>query len=84
MNRSTFNCSLCQAKNLERKGLLEHVNKNHKSRPGVCPICVAQPYGDPSYVSQNLVSHMKQRHQFDIDTYTDYDLDDDVILQQVL
>jgi Drought induced 19 protein (Di19), zinc-binding len=69
---------------MERKGLLEHVGKKHKSKAGVCPICVSQPYGDPNYVSQNLFSHMNQRHQYDLDTYTDYDLDDDAILQQVL
>jgi hypothetical protein len=27
---------------------------------------------------------MDQRHQYDIDTVTNYDLDDDAILQQVL
>lgn len=65
---------------MERKGLLEHVNKMHKGRPGVCPICVVQAYGDPNYVSPNLSSHMKARHQYDLDTYTDYDMDDDAIL----
>jgi hypothetical protein len=62
---------------MERKGMLEHVSKFHKKKPGVCPICVAQPYGDPSYVSQNLSAHLNQRHQFDIDTYTDYEKEDD-------
>lgn len=65
---------------MERKGLLEHVNAKHKRQPGVCPICASQPYGDPNYVSSNLSSHMNMRHQYDMDTYTDYDLDDDAIL----
>jgi transcription elongation factor Elf1 len=51
VNRSTFACPLCSEKNLERKGLLEHVRKKHKGKPAVCPICVVQAYGDPNYVS---------------------------------
>ena len=65
---------------MERKGLVEHVGKKHKRMPAVCPICVAQPYGDPNYVSHDLSGHLKMRHNFDIDTVTNYDLDDDAIL----
>ena len=64
--------------------MLEHMGKKHRNKAGTCPVCVAQPYGDPNYVSPNLYSHMNQRHKYDMDTYTDYDLDDDAILQQVL
>ena len=80
MNRSTFKCPFCGEANLERKNLLEHVNQRHKGKPGICPICVVQEYGDPSYVSQNLSSHLKARHMYDLDTYTDYSMDDDAIL----
>lgn len=79
-NRQTFKCPFCSESNLERKGLLEHVNKKHKRQAGVCPICVVQEYGDPNYVSSNLGQHLNMRHQYDLDTYTDYDLDDDAIL----
>ena len=65
---------------MERKGLLEHVHKKHKGMSGVCPVCVAQPWGDPNYVSHNLSSHMNMRHKYDVDTYTDYDRDDEAIL----
>lgn len=54
VNRQTFKCPLCSVSNLERKGLLEHVNKKHRGKPAVCPVCVVQEYGDPNYVSQNL------------------------------
>ena len=60
------------------------MNKKHKGKPGVCPICVVQQYGDPNYVSQNLGSHLNMRHQYDLDTYTEYEKDDDAILQKVL
>jgi Drought induced 19 protein (Di19), zinc-binding len=69
---------------LERKGLLEHVNKKHKGKPAVCPICVVQEYGDPNYVSQNLGSHLNLRHKFDMDTYVQYEESEDAILQRVL
>jgi len=36
---------------MDRKTIVQHVNKLHRSRPGVCPICVVQIYGDPNYVS---------------------------------
>ena len=49
-----------------------------------CPIWVVQLYGDPNYVSQDLLSHLNLRHAFDLDTYTNYELDDDAILAQVL
>jgi len=62
VNRSTFKCPFCTEANLERKGLLEHVNKKHRGKPGVCPICVVQAYGDPNYVSANLGSHLNARH----------------------
>lgn len=41
-------------------------------------------YGDPNYVSQDLAGHLKLRHKYDLDTYTQYDMDDDAILQMVL
>eukprot|EP00357_Protocruzia_adherens_P034563 CAMPEP_0115038236 /NCGR_PEP_ID=MMETSP0216-20121206/43291_1 /TAXON_ID=223996 /ORGANISM="Protocruzia adherens, Strain Boccale" /LENGTH=143 /DNA_ID=CAMNT_0002418603 /DNA_START=265 /DNA_END=696 /DNA_ORIENTATION=+ len=84
INRSTFTCPSCQTKNLDRAGLIEHFGQKHRGGSGVCPICTSQPWGDQNYVSNDLLGHMKMRHKFDYDTYTDYDLDDDAILQQVL
>ena len=42
------------------------------------------PWGDPNYVSSNLASHLKQRHKYEVDTYTDFAMDDDEILRKVL
>jgi len=86
INRSTFTCPLCAQKNFDRKGLIEHIEGSHDKhhKPAVCPICVSQPWGDPNYKSKDILGHLKLRHAFDYDTYTDYDFDDDQILQQVI
>ena len=60
------------------------MNKKHRGKPGVCPICVVQEYGDPNYVSQNLSAHLNNRHKYDLGEYTDYNMDDDAILQAVI
>jgi rubrerythrin len=39
VNRSTFKCPLCSQNNLDRKDIVAHVNKSHRGKPAVCPIC---------------------------------------------
>jgi Zinc finger, ZZ type/Drought induced 19 protein (Di19), zinc-binding len=43
---------------------VDHVMGLHgdSPRPGTCPICATRPGGDPNYVSQNVVSHIRLRH----------------------
>ena len=67
VNRSTFGCPLCQAHNLDRASLVEHVNSKHSHKSAVCPICITYPYGDPNYVSQNLAAHLQLRHKYDME-----------------
>lgn len=83
INRDTFNCTVCNQKNFDRKGILNHVRTYHPSTYGVCPICVVQPWGDPNYKT-HLKSHMELRHNFDYDTTVDYNEDEDAVLQRVL
>ena len=69
---------------MRREALLKHFQKNHRGQPGVCPICAVMEYGDPNYVSQDLNGHLKYRHKYDLDTYTQYEMTDDDILQMVI
>lgn len=85
-NRSTFTCPFCYQSNFDNKGLLQHVNNNHKSerQSVVCPICASMPWGNPQQKSGDFVHHLNLRHKFEYETYVDYNNDEDTILQQVL
>nr|XP_054748433.1 E3 ubiquitin-protein ligase RNF166-like [Lytechinus pictus] len=85
-NRSTFQCPICGAKNLDCDALRRHCNKEHKynDTPVVCPVCASMPWGDPNYESTNFLHHMNLRHQFEYDTYVDYNKQEDEVLKQVL
>ncbi|XP_043339280.1 E3 ubiquitin-protein ligase RNF138-like [Cervus canadensis] len=63
----TFKGPLCQESNFTRQRLLDHCNSNHLFQivPVTCPISVSLPWGDPSQVTRNFVSHLNHRHQFD-------------------
>ncbi|CAH3174493.1 unnamed protein product [Porites lobata] len=86
VNRSTFTCPYCYQSNLDNKGLLQHVNNNHKNEQQsvVCPICANMPWGNPHQKSGNFVQHLNLRHKFEYDTYVDFSSDEDAVLQQVL
>lgn len=64
--------------------LFKHVNEYHRDKPGVCPICVEQPYGDPNYVSQNLSAHINLRHFTETQSNTYNDSEEDYILKLVM
>mmetsp|Transcript_35115 Transcript_35115/g.107999 ORF Transcript_35115/g.107999 Transcript_35115/m.107999 type:complete len:248 (+) Transcript_35115:71-814(+) len=85
-NRSTFACPLCGEANLSREGLLDHCNQRHGNRQvaAVCPICVSMPWGDPLYVSQDFLSHLQLRHRCAYDVLTDFEADEETMLQRAL
>ncbi|CAK0862556.1 unnamed protein product [Prorocentrum cordatum] len=85
-NRSTFTSDICGERNLSCRGLLEHVDARHAGRPvaAVCPVCLAMPWGDPNFVSQNFQSHLKLRHRCDYDTVVDFELDEDAMMMRAI
>ena len=74
-NRQTFDCTLCNDKNFDRVGYIDHVKKRHPKARGVCAICKCQPWGDPNYKT-HIYGHINIRHKFDYDTVVDYNDDD--------
>ena len=69
---------------MDRAALLKHFESKHRRAPGVCPICAVMPWGDANYVSQDLYGHMKLRHKFDYDTYTDFAEQEEAMLRKVM
>ncbi|XP_069099756.1 E3 ubiquitin-protein ligase RNF114 [Pleurodeles waltl] len=85
-NRFTFPCPYCLEKNFDQDGLVEHCKKYHSldRRQVVCPICASMPWGDPNYRSGNFMEHIRRRHKFSYDTFVDYNVDEDAMMNEVL
>lgn len=88
-NRSTFACPLCEERNLTSQGLMEHCERVHVGSgrgpiPAVCPICLAMPWGDPSYVSRDFLSHLRLRHRCDYTVLTDFEADEEAMLRRAM
>uniref|UniRef100_A0A5F8APM1 Ring finger protein 114 n=1 Tax=Macaca mulatta TaxID=9544 RepID=A0A5F8APM1_MACMU len=85
-NRYTFPCPYCPEKNFDQEGLVEHCKLFHSTdtKSVVCPICASMPWGDPNYRSANFREHIQRRHRFSYDTFVDYDVDEEDMMNQVL
>lgn len=42
------------------------------------------PWGDPSYVSRDFLSHLNLRHRCDYDVLADYEADEEAMFQRAL
>lgn len=86
-NRSTFTCPVCGEQNFTREGLVEHAHRCHNTGDrvsAVCPICAAMPWGDPSYVSRDFLSHLRLRHRCDYEVLADFDVDEEAMVRRAL
>ena len=86
--RVVFECPICPPGSGSRDapGLAEHVEEAHRSahRAAVCPVCVAMPWGDPSYVSRDIVAHILLRHRYEVQNVVPLEESEEAILQRVL
>lgn len=85
-NRATFQCPFCPRANFSLNHLRQHIKKRHKQEDQrrVCPICSSMPWGDKTMVSSNIYNHIKSRHQFDYDTYVNYEQDEETMMREAL
>jgi len=84
-NRWTFSCPDCDLRNLDREGLASHVTSQHEDLYAGCPICAAMPWGESDEdEGLTLAEHLTYRHRFDYDTFTDFEKDEEEILDNVL
>ncbi|CAF1261337.1 unnamed protein product [Rotaria sordida] len=85
-NRSTFQCPFCPRANFSLTHLRQHIKKRHlgEDQRRVCPICSSMPWGDKSMISSNIYQHIKNRHQFDYDTYVNYEQDEEAMMREAL
>lgn len=84
-NRWTFSCPDCALRNLDREGLVSHVTLEHADLFAGCPICAAMPWGESDEdEGLTLAEHLTYRHRFDYDTFTDFERDEEEILDNVL
>ncbi|CAO2624078.1 E3 ubiquitin-protein ligase RNF138 [Lemmus lemmus] len=85
-DQPTFDCPLCEEVNMNRQCLLDHCNTHHRAHivPVICPICLSLPWGNPTQLTRNFVSHLNQRHQFDYGDFMNLQLDEETQFQIAL
>ena len=71
----TFDCTLCEAKNLNRTGYIEHISNNHRDEKGICAICKNQLCEEQNSII-NIYEHINNIHIFNYEnekSYNDYE-----------
>ncbi|XP_075440829.1 E3 ubiquitin-protein ligase RNF138-like [Ascaphus truei] len=84
--QQSFKCPLCSEDNFDRRGLLEHCNRQHVFQiiPVICPICASMPLVDANHITRNVVQHLNERHQFDYAEFVNFQLDEETQYQSAV
>lgn len=61
----SFTCPFCGRMGFTETALQEHVNSDHpdSTMEVVCPICAAQPGGDPNLLTEDFSGHLALEHR---------------------
>uniref|UniRef100_A0AAG5D0Y3 RING-type E3 ubiquitin transferase n=1 Tax=Anopheles atroparvus TaxID=41427 RepID=A0AAG5D0Y3_ANOAO len=61
----SFTCPYCKRMGLSDAALLEHVSAEHTDTglEVVCPVCAAQPGGEPNFVTDDFARHLSLEHR---------------------
>ena len=89
VNTCTFTCPICGMEHLPREDLLAHVDEKHSSEPPSslqrpCPICCTLPIGGTTDRYRDVVAHLKERHRFDYDHFTDFEESEEEMIQRAI
>ena len=64
---TSFTCPLCGQVGFSEAGLRDHVTKQHSDpsmlQEVICPVCAAQPTGDPNHLTDDLPTHLTMEHR---------------------
>ena len=57
-------CTVCGAGPMSKVRIVDHILNAHPNCQGLCPICASQPWGNSTYICQDLWGHVEIRHWY--------------------
>lgn len=67
---------------MNRETLRQHV-KSHGLVAAICPVCALLP-GNEQQREEDLAGHLASRHNFDLDTWVDFEMTEEQMLSAAL
>ena len=72
---AAYRCTLCSDGGLlDRASMVAHLEEVHAGASGVCPICVAHPWGDARIRTRDVAAHARHRHAFEYGEFVAFEL----------